>query len=99
MSNMADEFDRRLLPDVIQTSFAVSLGAAYKGFNIMCSPLQSIPQMLVEAKSLVELPSDGDRSPTAVAQAIAGNIMAKGAELMQSCKTTGERFTEDAKRA
>jgi hypothetical protein len=96
---MADEFDRRFLPDVIQTSFAVSLGAAYKSLNMMRSPMESIPQMLVEVKSLVELPADGERSAQAIAQAIAGNILAKGAELMQACKTAGERFTEDKKPA
>jgi len=99
MSNMADEFDRRFLPDVIQTSFAVSLGAAYKGLNMMRSPMESIPQVLVEVKSLVELPADGERSAQAIAQAIAGNILAKSAELMQACKTAGERFTEDKKPA
>lgn len=99
MTSMADEFDRRFLPDVIQTSFAVSLGVAYKSLNAMRSPMESVPAMLVEVKSLVELPEDCERSPQAIAQAIAGNIMAKGAELMQACKTAGEKFTEDQKPA
>jgi hypothetical protein len=94
---MADEFDRKLLPDLIQTTFAVSLGAAYKSVNMMRTPLESIPVVLGEVKSLVELPTEGELSPQVIAQAIAGNIMAKGAELMQSCKTAGERFTEDKK--
>ena len=94
---MADEFDRRFLPDLIQTTIAVSLGAAYKSVNMMKTPLESIPQVLVEVKSLVDLPADGDRSPQGIAQTIAGNIMAKSAEIMQSCKTAGERFTEDKK--
>ena len=94
---MADEFDRRYLPDVLQTTFAVSLGAAYKSVNMMRTPMESIPQMLVEVKSLVELPEDGARNPRAIAEAIAGNLMAKSAELVQACKTAGERFTEDKK--
>jgi hypothetical protein len=94
---MADEFDRRMLPDLIQTTFAVSLGAAYKSVNMLRTPLESFPVMLGEMKSLVELPTEGELTPKTIAQALAGNIMAKSAELMQSCKTTGERFTEDKK--
>jgi len=94
---MADEFDRKYLPDAIQTTFAVSLGAAYKGVNAMLNPMESVPQLITDMKSLVELPEDGGSSPQDIAQAIAGNFMAKGAEMMQSFKKAGERFTEDKK--
>jgi hypothetical protein len=94
---MADEFDRKYLPDAIQATFAVSLGAAYKSVNAMLNPMESLPHLITEVKSLVELPEDGGKSPQDIAQAIAGNFIAKGAELMQSCKKVGERFTEDKK--
>lgn len=94
---MADEFDRKLLPEAIQTTLAVSLGAAYKGVNAMLHPMESVPQLFTEVKSLVELPEDGGHSPQDIAQAIAGNFIAKGAEMVQSFKKAGERFTEDKK--
>ncbi len=62
---------------------------------MMRNPLESIPQMLMEVKSLADLPEDTERTPQGIAQAIAGNVLAKGAELVSACETAGKRFTED----
>jgi len=94
---MANESDRKFLPDAIQTTFEVSMGAAYKGLGAMLNPMESVPQLFSDMKSLVEIPVDAVKSPQDVAQAIAGNFMAKGAEMVRSCKKAGERFTEEKK--
>ena len=95
---MADEFDRKYLPESVQTVFAVSLGAAFTGFTAMLTPMESIPKFVGEAKALVDIPEDCDRTPQGIAEALAGNVMSKGAELMATFKMAGEKFTEDAKK-
>ena len=95
---MADEFDRKYFPEAVQTAFAVSLGAAYTGFNAMITPMESIPKFVGEAKALIELPEDCVRSPQGIAEALAGNVMSKGVELMATFKMAGETFTEEAKK-
>ena len=95
---MADEFDRKYFPEAVQTAFAVSLGAAYTGFSAMSTPMESIPKFVGEAKALIELPEDCVRSPQGIAEALAGNVMSKGAELMATFKIAGEKFTEEAKK-
>jgi hypothetical protein len=91
---MADEFDRKLMPDFLQTTFAISLGAAYKSWEMMLSPVQSVSKMVSEMGSLVSIPSDAGDGLTAKAQALAAVWMEKGAALMQDCRTAGEKLTE-----
>ena len=45
---MADEFDRKYLPDFMQQTFAVGLGAAYKGVEMMKSPLDMVTEVFGE---------------------------------------------------
>ena len=45
---MADEFDRKYLPDVFQQTFVLSLGAAYKGVEMMKSPQDTVTKVFGE---------------------------------------------------
>jgi hypothetical protein len=91
---MADEMDRKIMPEFLQTAFAVSLGAAYKSFEMMMSPMESANKMFSEAKTLLSIPPDAGDGVQQKAEAVAGVWMDKGMTLMETCKTAGEKFTE-----
>ena len=76
---MPDEIDRKYLPDFLQQTFCLSLGAAYKSF---------------EMKEMFSLPKDAGDDLQAKAKAVAGVWMMKGMDLMEACKNAGEKFTE-----
>jgi len=91
---MADEFDRKLIPELFQTTFAVSLGAAYKSLEMMKDPLGSMSKMVSEARSLLTIPSDAGEGIQKKAEAVASIWMEKAANMVEECKTAGEKFTE-----
>ncbi len=92
---MADEFDRKLIPEFFQTTFAVSLGAAYKSLEMMMKdPLGSMSKMMSEARSLLTIPSDAGEGIQKKAEAVASVWMEKAAAMVEECKTAGEKFTE-----
>ena len=45
---MADEIDRKYLPDFLQQTFVVSLGAAYKSFEMIKSPRDTVTNVFGE---------------------------------------------------
>jgi hypothetical protein len=91
---MADEFDRKLIPDFIQTTLSVSLGAAYKSVEMLRSPAESLPKMVAEVKTLLTVPEDSGDGLQQKLEAIAGVWLEKGATIVTDCKTAGEKFTE-----
>ncbi len=91
---MADELDRKIMPDFLQTAFAVSLGATFKSFEMMKDPLGSVTQMWDEMKGLFAMPKDAGDGLQKKAEAIAAVWMEKGATLFESCRSAGEKFTE-----
>lgn len=91
---MADEIDRKIMPEFLQMTFAVSLGACYKSIEMMMSPQQSMSTMMSEMKTLFTIPSDSGAGLQKKAEAVAAVWMEKGATLMEKCKTAGEKFTE-----
>jgi uncharacterized protein (DUF2147 family) len=91
---MAQEIDRKIMPDWMQTTFAISLGAAFKSFEMMMSPMESANTMFSEMKALFTLPSDAGDGLQKKAEALAGVWMDKGMTLVERCKTAGEKFTE-----
>jgi len=92
---MADEFDPKLLPGLVQTTLAISLGAAFKGLEMMARPEESMGKVMSTVKDLITIPDD-ERAPGLQdkAQAIAGVWMEKGVTIIHECKTAGEKFTE-----
>ncbi|MBI2820933.1 MAG: hypothetical protein HYX74_01790 [Acidobacteria bacterium] len=92
---MADELDRQLIPPLFQTVFDISLGAAFKGFEMMKTPQQSADQVMSEVKTLFSMPPDAGEGLQEKAKAVAAVWMEKTATWMEQCKTAGSRFTED----
>ncbi|MEX2261878.1 MAG: hypothetical protein WD696_07990 [Bryobacteraceae bacterium] len=88
------EYDRKILPGFVQDTFAISLGMAYKSFEMMKSPQESMGRMMDEMKTLFTIPSDAGEGARKKAEAVAAVWMEKGAMLMEECKTAGQKFTE-----
>ena len=91
---MADELDRKYLPDFLQQTFVLSLGAAYKSFEMMKSPQDSVTKMFGEMKEMFSVPKNAGEGLQEQAKAVAGAWMMKGMDLMEACKAAGEKFTE-----
>ena len=91
---MADEFDRRIMPDFIHTTLTVSLGAAYKGLEMLRTPAESLPKMVEEMKTLLSVPEHAGDGLQEKFEAMAGVWLAKGTHIVAECKTAGEKFTE-----
>ena len=91
---MADRMDRNIVPEIMQTAFAVSVGAAYKSLEMMMNPVESANKVLGEAMTLMTLPADAGDDVQSKAEAMAGVWMDKVMTLLQTCKTAGEKFTE-----
>lgn len=94
---MAFDPESKFLPDALQTTLHVSMGAAVNGINAMLNPMESVPAVLNQVKNLVDVPPEAATTPQDLAQALAGNFMASGAAMFQSCRKTGRRFTGDMK--
>jgi len=91
---MADEFDRRIMPDFIHTTLTVSLGAAYKGLEMLRSPSESLPKVVAEMKTLLSVPEHAGDGLQQKFEAMAGVWLEKGTHIVAECKTAGEKFTE-----
>ena len=79
---MADEIDLKYLPGLLRQTFVLSLGAAYKSVEMMKTPQDSFTSMFGQMKEMFSRPTD------------VGVWMMKGMDLMEVCKTAGEKFTE-----
>jgi hypothetical protein len=95
---MADEFDRKLIPELMQTALKVSLGASYKSLEMLRTPQESASKVLEEAKALVTIPDDAGEGLQEKAKALAAVWMEKGATWMEECRSAGEKFTEDGEK-
>ena len=82
------------MPEFLQTTFSVYLGACYKSLEMMKSPQDSFEKMLSEMKELFTVPPDAGEGLQKKAEAVAAVWMEKSATLMETCKTAGEKFTE-----
>jgi len=91
---MAEEYDRKIMPETLQMVFAISLGACYKSVEMMKSPQESASKMFTEMKELFSIPSDAGEGLQKKAEAVAAVWMEKSAGLMETCKAAGEKFTE-----
>lgn len=94
---MSDEFDRKLIPELIQSALSISLGGCYKGLELMKKPQESAGKVWEEMKNLVTIPDDAGAGLQDKAKALAAVWMEKGATWMEECRSAGEKFTEDEK--
>ena len=91
---MAEEIDRKIMPDFLQQTFCLSLGACYKSLEMMKKPQDSFNVMVKEMKEMFTIPPDAGDGLQKKAEAVAGVWMSKGMDLMEICKNAGEKFTE-----
>jgi hypothetical protein len=94
---MADEFDRKLIPEFFQSALSISLGGCYKSFEMLKTPQESANKAWEEMKALFTIPDDAGEGIQEKAKAIAAVWMEKGASWVEACKSAGEKFTEDEK--
>jgi hypothetical protein len=93
---MAGEYDRKFIPEIFQQALEISLGATYKGFEMMKTPKDSFDRMQREATSLVTIPDDaGGKGVQEKFKALAAVWMEKGTSLMNECLSAGAKFVED----
>ena len=90
---MAEEIDRNLIPEVLRTTFSISLGAAFRTIEMMKNPGKTMSDMMSEMKSLVSIPPDTGSGIEEKAKALAGVWMEKGMSVVEECRAAGEKFT------
>jgi hypothetical protein len=91
---MADPFDPKLVPDLLRATFSVSIGAAYKGLEMLARPTESLPKVVAGVSDLLTVPEGaGDTLPEKL-QTMAGVWLARGAHIVVDCKVAGDKFTE-----
>ena len=91
---MAEEIDRKIMPDFLKTTFSISLGASYKSFEAIKSPQDSATKVMADMKELFSMPKDAPEGLKGKAEAVAGVWMAKVMEMVGDWKSAGEKFTE-----
>ena len=92
---MPEEYDRKILPEIVQDTVAISLGMTFKSFEMMKDPIGSITDVTGAVQALFTLPADvAGKGLQEKAQAVAANVMEKAAGLMEECKTAGQKFTD-----
>lgn len=83
-----------ILPPAAKDVLSISLGAAWKSFDAVIHPMDSVPAMAATAKQFITIPADTESGLGKKAEALAGVWMEKGMNLLNDCKTAGEKFTE-----
>lgn len=91
---MANEFDRLIMPDFLQTTLAISLGAAYKGCEMLKKPTDTLTTIISETRTMFTMPDDAGDGIRAKLEAMAGVWMQKGTTMVMDCKSVGEKFSE-----
>jgi hypothetical protein len=91
---MADPFNRGIVLDLLRATFSVSIGAAYKGLEMIARPGESLPKVVAGMTDLITVPPGaGDTIPEKL-EAMAGVWLARGTHIVADCKVTGDKFTE-----
>jgi hypothetical protein len=91
---MADPYDRGIVPDLLRATFSVSIGAAYRGLEMIARPTESLPKVVAGMSDLLTVPAGtGDTLPEKI-EAMAGAWLARGTLIVADCKVAGDKFTE-----
>ena len=92
---MAQDWDRRIMPKLVQTAFTISIGATYKSVEMIKSPTDSASRLGSGLKTLITIPEESGEGLTEKAKSLAGVWMAEGAGLMEQLREAGNKFTRD----
>ena len=90
---MANEIDRKLMPDFIHKSFTISLGFMHKSYEMMKDPPKTFREMFEEMQTLVTPPSGTADGLAPKARALASVWVERGMTRMEECRKAGEKFT------
>jgi hypothetical protein len=91
---MADPYDRGIVPDLLRATFSVSIGAAYKGLEMLARPAESLPKVVAEVSDLLTVPAGAGDTLPAKLEAMAGAWLTRGTIIVADCKVAGDKFTE-----
>jgi hypothetical protein len=92
---MSDEWDRQLTPPLFESIFVVSLGAAFKGLEMIQQPQKSTEKLSEDLKEMFSIPEDAEEGLQEQAKAVAAVWMEKSATWIEEFKEIGRKFTED----
>lgn len=92
---MPNEWDRQLIPALFQTGFTLSMGACYKGIEMIKDPAKAFETVSGEVKEMFSVPEDAGEGLEAKAKAMAGVWMEKGMTAVETFRNTGRKFTGD----
>ena len=95
MSTMGNEWDRQIIPALFQTGLTISLGAAYRGFEMIKDPQKTFTTLTSEVKEMITVPEDSGEGLEAKAKALAGIWMEKGMTAVETFRNAGRKFTGD----
>ena len=90
---MANEIDRKLMPDFIHKSFAISLGCMHKTYEMMKDPPKTFRVMMEEMQTLVTPPPGTAEGLAPKARALAAVWVERGMTSVEECRKAGEKFT------
>jgi len=91
---MADSFDSKLVPDLLRATFSISIGAAFKGLEMIARPTENLPRVVAGVTDLLTVPEGAGNTLPEKMQAMAGVWLATGTHIVADCKVTGDKFTE-----
>jgi hypothetical protein len=92
---MANEWDRQLIPGLMQAGITLSLGAAWRSVEMMKDPQKAFSSMSAEVKEMITVPEEAGDGLENKVKAVAGVWMEKGMNAMEACRKAGRQFTLD----
>lgn len=93
-STMAEDFDSKSVPGLLQAAFSVSLGAAHRGLEALGNPPAAASKMIGELESLLTVPEGAGPALEDKAKAMAGAWMTRGVMILSDFKSAGEKLGE-----
>jgi hypothetical protein len=93
---MADEIDRKLLPDFVQKSFSFSLGCMLKAVEMAKHPVESVQDITSQVKTLTTPPADAGDKIEQKAQALVSVWVSQSMSIVEECRERGEKLTRES---
>jgi hypothetical protein len=95
MATMANEWDRQIIPSLMQTGITLSFGAAWRSIELIKDPQKAFETMSAEVKEMLTVPEEAGEGLENKVKAVAGVWMEKGMNAVETCRKAGRQFTQD----
>lgn len=82
-----------MLDEILKTTYAITLGAAQKGIEMVSKPEEALTTLISHAHTLTTIPAGTPNNLPDQAQALAGVWLEKGTAFVKECKAEGEKKT------